>query len=125
MDSGVEQGWQVPAEYDPLLAKVLVVAPDRAAAIARAARAVAEFETGGVQTTLPFHAWLLSQPTFVEGRLRTDMVAREWDATPLVTAAAERAAEAVARFHALEARSDEPLTAGRLRRAGWKPEPWS
>ena len=41
--------------------------------------AVDEFETGGVQTTLPFHAWLLTHPEFTQGRLRTDMVARDWD----------------------------------------------
>ncbi|CAN5503767.1 acetyl-CoA carboxylase biotin carboxylase subunit [soil metagenome] len=97
MDSGVAAGWRVSGDYDPLLAKVLVVAPARAAAIARARRAVAEFETGGVQTTLPFHAWLLDLPEFREARLRTDLVALHWRPEPLLRAAAERAAEVVAR----------------------------
>jgi acetyl/propionyl-CoA carboxylase alpha subunit len=125
IDSGVEQGWRVPSEYDPLLAKVLVVAPDRITAIARAARAVAEFETGGVQTTLPFHAWLLGQSSFIEGRLRTDMVSRDWDPAALVGAAAKRAAEAVARFHAQGDRSGESRVPARPGTAGWKPEPWA
>ncbi len=97
MDSGIEQGWRIPGDYDPMLAKILVVAPDREAALARARRAVDEFETGGVQTTLPFHAWLLRHPEFTEGRLRTDLVARDWDPVPLRAAAAERAADAVSR----------------------------
>jgi acetyl/propionyl-CoA carboxylase alpha subunit len=97
MDSGVVDGWQVGGDYDPLLAKLLVHAPDRDAAIAKARRAVAEFETGGVQTTLPFHAWLLGLPSFTGGELRTDLVAREWRPDDSRTVAAERAIEAVAR----------------------------
>ena len=95
-DSGIEQGWRVSGDYDPLLSKVLVVAPDRAAALARARSAVREFETGGLQTTLPFHAWLLSHPAFVEGELRTDMVERDWRPHDIRLTAAKRAAEAVA-----------------------------
>jgi acetyl/propionyl-CoA carboxylase alpha subunit len=96
IDSGIEQGWRVPPDYDPLLAKVLVVAPDRDAALGRARRAVRDFETGGVQTTLPFHAWLLSHPRFVAARVATDMVASEWSPGALRASAARRAAEAVA-----------------------------
>ena len=95
-DSGIEQGWRVPGDYDPMLAKVLAVAPDRTLALARASRAVDEFETGGVQTTLPFHAWLLRHPEFVEARLRTDMVERDWAPEALLATAAELAAAAVA-----------------------------
>ncbi|MFV2062270.1 MAG: acetyl/propionyl/methylcrotonyl-CoA carboxylase subunit alpha [Chloroflexota bacterium] len=98
IDSGIEQGWRVSGDYDPMLAKVLVVAADRASALARARSAVAEFETGGVQTTLPFHAWLLSHPEFTEGRLRTDMVERDWRPEDLRAAAAQRAAAVVAAF---------------------------
>ena len=78
------------------MAKILVVAPDRARAIARARRALGELDTAGVQTTLPFHAWLLVHPAFVEGRLRTDLVDTDWDPGPLREAAERRAAELVA-----------------------------
>jgi acetyl/propionyl-CoA carboxylase alpha subunit len=96
VDSGAEEGMTVSAEYDPVLSKVLVVAPDRDGAIRRARRAVAEMETGGIQTTLPFHAWLLRHPAFVSGALRTDLVDRDWDPTDLREAAARRAIAAVA-----------------------------
>jgi len=104
VDSGVEEGTVVSGEYDPMLSKVLVVAADRDGAIRRARRAVAEMETGGIQTTLPFHAWLLHHPAFVAGHLRTDLVDRDWDPAELREAAARRAIAAVA--HAM--RSDRP-----------------
>ena len=97
MDSGVEEGWRVSGDYDPLLAKLLVVAADRPAAIARALRALDELETGGVQTTIPFHRWLLTLPAFIDADLRTDLIDRAWDPAPLREAAARRAAEIVAR----------------------------
>ena len=97
VDSGVEEGSVVSSEYDPLLAKLLVVDTDRPAALARMRRAIEEFETGGVQTTLAFHRWLLRHPAFIEGRLRTDLVSRDWDPAPLREAAARRAAVLVAR----------------------------
>ena len=50
-----------------------------------------------MQTTLPFHAWLLDLPAFRNGDLRIDLVAREWHPEELRRAAAERAIEAVAR----------------------------
>ncbi|MEX1295179.1 MAG: biotin carboxylase N-terminal domain-containing protein [Candidatus Limnocylindrales bacterium] len=129
VDSGLEQGWQVPGDYDPMLSKVLAVAPDRERCLARARRAVDEFETGGVQTTLPFHAWLLAHPEFTEARLRTDMVARDWDPAPLRAAAAERAADAVTRHVA----AVDDAAGGTFEAPGpcpdpthgWKPEPWT
>ncbi len=131
-DSGIEQGWLVPGDYDPLLAKVLVVASDRDTALARARRAVAEFETGGVQTTLPFHAWLLSHPEFTAARLRTDLVDRDWDPQPLRAAAAERGVDAVARWvwnlprttgAADVADADAPPCTDPDR--GWRESPWT
>ena len=98
VDSGVEEGTVITAHYDPLLAKLLVVAADREAALARLRRALDEFEVGGVQTTIPFHRWLVDQPDFATGRLRTDLVDRAWDPAPLWRDAAERAIEAVSRL---------------------------
>lgn len=101
VDSGVEAGWHVTGDYDPLLAKLLVVATDRPAAIARARRALSELDMAGVQTTAPFHHWLLRDPDFVAGRLRTDMVDNRWDGALARASAARTAAEVVARaiFH--------------------------
>ncbi|MDQ3448519.1 MAG: hypothetical protein M3432_05005, partial [Chloroflexota bacterium] len=87
----------VSAEYDPLLAKLMVVGPDRDVALERLRRALDDFDIGGIQTTLPFHRWLVDLDDFVAGRVRTDLVARAWDPIPLWRAAAQRAVEVVAR----------------------------
>jgi 3-methylcrotonyl-CoA carboxylase alpha subunit len=97
VDSGVEEGSVISPHYDPLLAKLLVVAPDRPAAIARLAGALADFGVGGLQTTLPFHNWLVCQPDFFAASgLATDLVERSWSPVPLAQAAALRAAQLAA-----------------------------
>jgi acetyl/propionyl-CoA carboxylase alpha subunit len=98
VDSGVEEGSVVSEHYDPLVAKLLVVADDRPAALARLRRALDELEVGGIQTTLPFDRWLLDQPDFAEATgLSTDLVDRLWQPIELVSVAALRAAELAAR----------------------------
>ncbi len=92
LDAGVEEGSEVATHYDPLLAKLLVVATDRPTALARLRRALAEFEIGGVQTTLPFHRWLAEDPAFAGARLSTSFVAERWEPGPLRGQAARRAA---------------------------------
>ncbi len=115
IDAGVEQGSTVSPDYDPLLAKVLVVARDRAAALARLGRALDEVEVGGVQTTLPFDRWLLARPEFaLASDLSTDLVARLWDPTPLVSAAGLRAAE----LAATAAQNGDITRSGTARAAG-------
>ena len=79
VDGWVGEGTLVSEAYDPLLAKILVVAEDRPAALARAARALDETEIGGLQTTLPFHRWLVREPAFRAGGISTEFVAHAWD----------------------------------------------
>jgi acetyl/propionyl-CoA carboxylase alpha subunit len=78
VDSGVEAGDRVPPDYDPLLAKLLVVDADRPNAIRRLARALDEVQVTGVQTTLPFHRFVAMHPGFGEGVISTDWVDSEW-----------------------------------------------
>lgn len=67
-DVGVESGSVVPIDYDPLLGKLVVHGPDRAAAIARLSRALSEYEVAGLDTTLPLFRRLVSDPEFREAR---------------------------------------------------------
>jgi acetyl/propionyl-CoA carboxylase alpha subunit len=82
-----------------MFAKLMVVATDRAAAIERMRRALAETRIAGVQTTVPFHRWLFERDEFNDetgAGLSTDLIARTWEPAPLVAAAALRAAELAA-----------------------------
>src|SRR5438105_2171899 len=68
VDSHLMAPYFVPPFYDSLLAKVIVYGHDRAEAIERMKRALAETVVEGVKTTIPFHLKVLSDPAFVEGR---------------------------------------------------------
>jgi acetyl-CoA carboxylase biotin carboxylase subunit len=74
LDSGYEEGMEVPVHYDPLLAKLIVHAPDRSSAIARMIRAIEEFELQGLATTLEFGKWVMQHPAFREGRFDTGFI---------------------------------------------------
>ena len=54
-------------------------------------RALAEYQIGGVRTTLPFARWLMEQPDFIAANLSTDFIAEEWDTRekPSLTVPAE------------------------------------
>jgi acetyl-CoA carboxylase biotin carboxylase subunit len=67
IDAGYAEGNTVTPFYDPLLAKLCVHAPGRAAALERARAAVAAFRIEGIKTNLPFLADLLDHPEFSGG----------------------------------------------------------
>jgi acetyl-CoA carboxylase, biotin carboxylase subunit len=80
IDSGAYEGWDVPLEYDPLLAKVAVWGTTRGEAIGRLRRALLEYEVVGIQTGIPFYQKILQHPDFVSGHYDTgfiDKVLRE------------------------------------------------
>ena len=82
VDAGVEAAAPLPIEYDPLLAKLLVHADDRPAALARLRRALDETIVGGVQTDLSFLRWLVDEPGFAAGAYDTGLVAARWAGGP-------------------------------------------
>ena len=101
VDTAVEEGDAIPAEYDPLIAKLIAHAEDRPGALARLRRAVAETEVRGIQTTLPFHLAMLAEPAFVDAtELATTWVDTHWDG-PRARAGAVRAAALAAGLAAL------------------------
>ena len=78
VDTAVEAGARVPPDYDPLIAKILVVDADRDRALDRLARALDETAVSGIQTTLPFHRHIAADATFREGPPSIDWVDRTW-----------------------------------------------
>jgi acetyl-CoA/propionyl-CoA carboxylase biotin carboxyl carrier protein len=64
LDSGYGLGMTVPQVFDSLIAKLIVTGASRAQALQRSARALAEFEVGGMPTVLPFHRAVVTDPAF-------------------------------------------------------------
>ncbi|GGM87971.1 acetyl-/propionyl-CoA carboxylase subunit alpha [Thermopolyspora flexuosa] len=64
LDSGYEAGMTVPQAFDSLIAKLIVTGRTRDEALARARRALAEFEIEGMPTVLPFHRAVVDDPAF-------------------------------------------------------------
>ena len=67
VDSHLMPGAVVPPYYDSLIAKIIVHGRDRAEAIGRMQRALAETVVEGVKTTIPYHQKLLADPAFLSG----------------------------------------------------------
>ncbi|OFL24533.1 biotin carboxylase N-terminal domain-containing protein [Corynebacterium sp. HMSC062A03] len=82
MDSGVREGSVIGGQFDSMLAKLIVWGPDRATAIARARRALAEYRIEGLPTVIPFHQAILTDPAFVaeDGNFTvyTKWIEEEW-----------------------------------------------
>jgi acetyl-CoA carboxylase biotin carboxylase subunit len=76
VDTHIASGSRVPPFYDSLMAKVIAHGPDRAAALAKLAGAIAATRVAGVATNLPFHAAVLANPEFQTGAVDTGFVAR-------------------------------------------------
>ena len=76
VDSGIYEGWNVPLEYDPLLAKLIGYGDTRAQAIGRLQRAISEYFVSGVKTNLPLFRRILANDEFRGGQADTAMLAR-------------------------------------------------
>jgi acetyl-CoA carboxylase biotin carboxylase subunit len=76
VDSGVYGGWKVPSAYDSLLAKVIVHAPDRDAALQRMRGALDEFIISGIRTNIPLHKILLDSSEMRSAKMTTRTIER-------------------------------------------------
>ena len=76
-DSGLYEGAEVPIYYDPMISKLVAWGDDRAAALARMQRALAEYEVRGIRTTIPFFRWILEDEDFRAGRFDTTFIDRK------------------------------------------------
>ena len=74
LDGCVYDGWTVPMEYDPLLAKLAVWADTRDHATARMIRALREYDVGGIHTNLAFFRQILEDPEFRAANLHTSFI---------------------------------------------------
>jgi acetyl-CoA/propionyl-CoA/long-chain acyl-CoA carboxylase, biotin carboxylase, biotin carboxyl carrier protein len=83
VDAGYVVGDTVPTAFDSLLAKLIVTGADRAEAIARSRRALAEFEVAGMPTIIPFHRAVLTDEAFTSEpfSIHTRWIETEWTGT--------------------------------------------
>ncbi|MFC9765626.1 acetyl/propionyl/methylcrotonyl-CoA carboxylase subunit alpha [Rhodococcus jostii] len=83
MDSGVETGSVIGGQFDSMLAKLIVTGATRDEALARARRALAEFQVEGLATVIPFHRAIVSDPAFIGDGTSFDVYTKwietEWD----------------------------------------------
>ncbi|HVM25918.1 MAG TPA: biotin carboxylase N-terminal domain-containing protein [Candidatus Limnocylindrales bacterium] len=82
VDAGMEADTDLRPEYDPLLAKLMVHAADRATAVDRLRRALDETIVGGLQTDAGFFRWLVDDPAFASGDYDTSLVPERWRGGP-------------------------------------------
>jgi acetyl-CoA carboxylase biotin carboxylase subunit len=81
VDTHAYAGYPIPPHYDSLIAKLIAWGQTREEAIARMRRALAEFEIGGIPTTIPFHLRVLDNAFFRRGEVYTNFVQRRIDLT--------------------------------------------
>jgi len=86
VDAGVEAGSVIGGQFDSLLAKLIVTGSDRAQALERSRRALAEFQVEGMATVLDFHRLVVSDPAYAatngdDFTVHTRWIETEWDNT--------------------------------------------
>ncbi len=78
LDTGVRQGDNITPNYDPMIAKLVVHAPDRDSAIRRMRVALHDFVILGCTTNINFLSDLLSHHEFVAGNTPTNFIDLHW-----------------------------------------------
>ena len=78
VDTGVEEGGEIPVHYDSMIAKLIVHGADRDDAIARMREALNGFVIRGVSSNIPFQSALLAHPKFRAGQFNTGFIAEHY-----------------------------------------------
>ncbi|MDQ2770247.1 MAG: ATP-grasp domain-containing protein, partial [Bacteroidota bacterium] len=96
VDDGFEQGMDIPIYYDPMIAKLVTFGADRAEAIARMLRGIEEYKITGIETTLPFGAYVMRHPAFVSGDFDTNFIKDHFSPADLAPTTPDEATAKVA-----------------------------
>jgi len=75
-DSGMYEGWTVPMDYDPLLAKLIGYGADREQAVMRLQRALEEYFVAGIKTNISLFQRILRDVDFQAGKIDTGYLDR-------------------------------------------------
>lgn len=75
VDTGVDEGGEIPMYYDSMIAKLIVHADNRAAAIIKMQEALNEFVIRGIHSNIPFQGAIMQHPDFQKGHFNTGFIA--------------------------------------------------
>ncbi|WP_353135905.1 acetyl/propionyl/methylcrotonyl-CoA carboxylase subunit alpha [Limnohabitans sp.] len=78
VDTGVQDGGEIPMFYDSMIAKLIVHGKDRNDAITKMREALNSFVIRGISSNIPFQAALLAHPRFVSGDFNTGFIAEQY-----------------------------------------------
>ncbi|WP_452218581.1 acetyl-CoA carboxylase biotin carboxylase subunit [Lacinutrix undariae] len=78
VDNGFEQGMDIPIYYDPMLSKLITYGDTREEAIQLMIKAIANYQIEGIQTTLPFGAFVCEHEAFRSGNFDTHFVKKHY-----------------------------------------------
>ena len=111
-DSGVEQGYKVGTDFDPMLSKVIAWAPNRIDAANKLARGLEKAHFGGVKTNRDFLISCLRNESFINGKTTTDFIAREKPSTEQELSENQllESSVAIALWIAMQNRASDPVT---------------
>ena len=119
-DSGVEKGYKVGTDFDPMLSKVISWAPNRIDAINKLARGLEKAHFGGLKTNRDFLINCLRNESFIKGNTTTDFIDRENPSArkELTKIQLHEAMVAIAVWNALQNRRSDVVT-------GFMPSNWT
>ena len=119
-DSGVEQGYKVGIDFDPMLSKVIAWGPNRIDAANKLARGLEKAHFGGVKTNRDFLISCLRNESFINGDTTTDFIDREKPRTEQELSENQlfNASAAIALWVAMENRAADAVT-------GFMPSNWT
>ncbi len=80
VDSGIEEGMDVPIYYDPMLAKLITYGKTREEAIELMIEAIDKYKVKGIETTLPFGRFVMEHDAFRSGHFDTNFVKKYYNA---------------------------------------------
>jgi 3-methylcrotonyl-CoA carboxylase alpha subunit len=123
VDTGVEAGGSITPWYDPLIAKLIVHGPDRAAALAALRRALAQTEVAGVTTNIAFLGRVAASRAFAAGELDTGLIER--NRAELFPPSAPVPGEMLAAAALAELAAEEQAAAEQARSSADPCSPWS
>jgi acetyl-CoA carboxylase, biotin carboxylase subunit len=130
LDEGIYAGWTVPNEYDPMLGKLVAWGGDRAEALARMGRALAEYYASGIKTNISLFRRILASGDFQKGAIYTRWLDDFLSARPAPESlrdkqdsqAEQAAAIAAFLWHTTHARGANASEANTIPESRWKSE---